>query len=187
MAKVLFYTATSEQFSNLAEKDENALYFITDTGEICKGGTKYSFPVRMVEEFPDDPETGPIYINGSGEARVWNGGEYVTLGDHRLDNFLTGAQYYEVLPEEAGSGIYTMNEAGDKGILLSLNSGEDIFVCLNEFWNVYVPGETGGKGVELTIGDNELSAEIKVSASDGNQVVLNDDGVYVAPLAWQSI
>ena len=36
MAKVLFFTATSAQFKALSAKDENALYFITDTGELYK-------------------------------------------------------------------------------------------------------------------------------------------------------
>ena len=34
MAKVLFYTATAEKFAALEAKNENALYFITDTGEL---------------------------------------------------------------------------------------------------------------------------------------------------------
>ena len=34
MAKVLFFTATAAQYAALEAKDENALYFLTDTGEL---------------------------------------------------------------------------------------------------------------------------------------------------------
>ena len=34
MAKVLLYTATAAQFAALPTKNENAIYFISDTGDI---------------------------------------------------------------------------------------------------------------------------------------------------------
>ena len=66
MAKVLFYTATAAQFNILPTKDENALYFITDTGELYKGSVRYSFPVKQVSEFPATGESGVIYVSSTG-------------------------------------------------------------------------------------------------------------------------
>ena len=50
MAKVLFYATTRQLFNSHAIKDENALYFLTDTGEIYKGSTRFSFPVKQVSD-----------------------------------------------------------------------------------------------------------------------------------------
>ncbi len=80
MAKVLFYTATAAQYNALQTKNENALYFLTDTGEFYKGATRFSFPIHAVTEFPESGETGILYVNETGESRIWNGSEFVSVG-----------------------------------------------------------------------------------------------------------
>ena len=62
MAKVLFYTATAAKFATLEAKNENALYFITDTGELYKGAVRYTFPVQQVTEFPESGDSGVLYV-----------------------------------------------------------------------------------------------------------------------------
>ena len=52
MAKVMFYAVTSEQFTALESKNEDALYFLSDTGELYKGSVRFSFPVKQVASFP---------------------------------------------------------------------------------------------------------------------------------------
>ncbi|MGN0878601.1 MAG: hypothetical protein ACI4WT_04000 [Oligosphaeraceae bacterium] len=81
MAQVLFLTGTKAQYDALATKNENAIYFLTDTGEIRKGGAPFSHPVRAVEDFPETGETGAVYVNTTThEARLWDGTAWQTAG-----------------------------------------------------------------------------------------------------------
>ena len=49
MAKVLFYTATAEKFAALEQKNDQALYFITDTGELYKGAVRFGYSYALKE------------------------------------------------------------------------------------------------------------------------------------------
>lgn len=74
MAKVLFYSITAAQYAAIKTKDSNALYFLTDTGEIFKGTVRFSFPVKAVTAFPTSGEAGVLYINTTNyEAKLWGG------------------------------------------------------------------------------------------------------------------
>jgi hypothetical protein len=81
MAQVLFLTGTKAQYDALATKNTNAIYFLTDTGEIRKGDAPFSHPVKAVESFPASGEAGAIYVNTSThEARLWDGTAWQTAG-----------------------------------------------------------------------------------------------------------
>lgn len=187
MAKVLFYATTTQLFNSLNIKDENALYFLTDTGEIYKGSTRFSFPVKQVTDFPATGESGMIYVSSAGEAKIWAGTSYIALGSNMVDNFVSAAVRHEVTAEEAGTGIYTGMTAGDLGILFTLNAGDQLFVRLTDLVDTYTADNTAAKGVSVTVNGYKISAEVNVSAEANNQLVLKDDGVYSAPLEWQII
>lgn len=187
MAKVLFYATTTQLFNSLNIKDENALYFLTDTGEIYKGSTRFSFPVKQVTDFPATGESGMIYVSSAGEAKIWAGTSYIALGSNMVDNFVSAAVRHEVTTEEAGTGIYTGMTAGDLGILFTLNAGDQLFVRLTDLVDTYTADNTAAKGVSVTVDGYKISAEVNVSAEANNQLVLKDDGVYSAPLEWQII
>ena len=81
MAQVLFLTGTKAQYDALATKNADAIYFLTDTGEIRKGAAPFSHPVKAVESFPESGETGAIYVNtATHEARLWDGSAWRTAG-----------------------------------------------------------------------------------------------------------
>ena len=187
MAKVLFYATTTQLFNSLNIKDENALYFLTDTGEIYKGSTRFSFPVKQVTDFPATGESGMIYVSSAGEAKIWAGTSYIALGSNMVDNFVSAAVRHEVTAEEAGTGIYTGMTAGDLGILFTLNAGDQLFVRLTDLVDTYTADNTAAKGVSVAVDGYKISAEVNVSAEANNQLVLKDDGVYSAPLEWQII
>lgn len=187
MAKVLFYTATSNQFNALSTKDENALYFITDTGELYKGSVRYSFPVKQVTDFPATGESGVIYVSNTGEAKIWAGTSYIALGSNLVDNFVSAAERYVVTDSEAGRGIYTGMNPGDVGILFTMNAGSQLFVRLTDLIDTYTADNTTAKGVAVTVDGYKISAEVNVSTAANNQLELKDDGVYAAPLEWQTI
>ena len=76
MAKILFYTATAQQFAALENKNPDALYFITDTQQIYKGDVPYTFPVKTVESYPETESAvaGTLYIlTGACEAKFFDG------------------------------------------------------------------------------------------------------------------
>ena len=187
MAKVLFFTATSAQFKALSAKDENALYFITDTGDLYKGSVRYSFPVKQVTDFPATGESGVIYVSATGEAKIWAGTSYIALGSNMVDNFVSAAERYVVTDSEAGRGIYTGMNPGDIGILFTMNTGSQLFVRLTDLVDTYTADNTAAKGVAVTVDGYKISAEVKVSTEADNQLVLKNDGVYAAPLEWQTV
>ncbi len=187
MAKVLFYTATAAQFVALQSKDENALYFLTDTGEFYKGTTRFSFPVQQVAEFPANGETGVLYVKSDGEAKIWTGSSYVTIGGNLTDSFLQSVERHEVTSAEAGNGVYADAAAGDVGICFTMNTGEQTFIKLTEFIDTYTADNTSAKGVEVSVSGYKISAEAKLSATADNRATLKTDGIYVAPLEWQTI
>ena len=79
MSKVLFFTATAAEFTALENKNDFALYFITDTGEFYKGNTRFGTPVKFVTEFPATGELGVLYVNTSGKVQIWNGEAYISV------------------------------------------------------------------------------------------------------------
>ncbi len=187
MAKVLFYTATAAQYNALQTKNENALYFLTDTGEFYKGATRFSFPVQPVADFPANGETGILYVKSDGEAKIWTGSSYVTIGGNQTDSFLQSAERHEVTSAEAGKGVYADAAAGDVGICFTMSTGEQTFIKLTEFIDTYTADNSAAKGISVTVAGYKISAEAKISATADNRATLKTDGIYVAPLEWQTI
>lgn len=187
MAKVLFYTATASQYAALTSKNENALYFITDTGELYKGETRFTFPVKQVASFPATGEAGIVYVNASGEAKIWAGSAYITIGGNLTDNFLAAVERHVVTSAEAGTGIYVGMLEGDIGILFTMQNSDKLFVKLTDLVDTYVADNDGAKGVTVTVSNYKISAEMKVSATSGNMIELKTDGAYVPPLEWQTL
>lgn len=190
---VQFYRLTSSQFSGV-EKNSDALYFLTDTGEIFKGSVRFSYPVKLLADsvFPAAGETGVLYCTPAGAMKVWDGSAYVTMSggsSSAADNFLKAAVRHEVTAEEAAAGgIYAGCAEGDTGILFTMEDGTRLFVKLSDLVDVYTA--TSGKGVALGISGHAITAEARVSAAANNSVVLKDDGLYaekyVLPVATDS-
>lgn len=187
MAKVLFYTATAEKFAALEQKNDQALYFITDTGELYKGAVRFGFPVKLVDEFPETGETGLLYVNAGGDAKVWSGNAFIGIGSNRPDVFLSSAVRHTVTAEEAGKDVFADMVAGDVGVLFTLNDNTKLFVRLTDLVDTYTADNTAAKGVSVSVDGYKISAETRVSAEAGNLLELKDDGVYAAPLEWQTV
>ena len=81
MAEVDFYSLTPEQYSSIANKDNDALYFLTN-GEIYKGDTLLSNNIVIIPDSENYPETGKdntLYAKESGESAFWNGSSYTLI------------------------------------------------------------------------------------------------------------
>ena len=187
MAKVMFYAVTAAQFNALETKNENALYFLSDTGELYKGAVRFSFPVKQVASFPETGESGVVYVKDDGEAKIWSGSAYITLGSNLVDNFVSSAVRHVVTAAEAGSGIYTGMTEGDIGILFSMVNNDQIFVRLTDLVDTYSADNSFAKGVTVAVSGYNISAEANVSPDANNMLELKNNGLYAAPMEWQSI
>ena len=61
MANVKFLTGTYSQYSGLAVKDNNTLYFVD--GQLFKGSVSYSDQIAVVSALPDTLVAGKVYVN----------------------------------------------------------------------------------------------------------------------------
>lgn len=111
-----------------------------------------------------------------------------------LKDLLTGAAY------DADTGNFTFTKANGEAVVvntpkenflnaasydhtshiltLTLVSGTEVTVDLAELIDTYVGGETATATVNIE--NNEVKANVKVSAEEGNTLVAKADGLYVA-------
>ena len=76
------YSITNEEYINAAtaDKTDDRLFFLKDTGEIYKGTELYSKSVEFVSEFPSNPAINRLYINATTlEGRVYDGSSWTTV------------------------------------------------------------------------------------------------------------
>ena len=77
---IKWIVATAAQYAVLKSKDANALYFISDTGEIYKGDKSFTEAVTLVSEFPAKGALGKMYVKESNlEGKVWTGSAWKTV------------------------------------------------------------------------------------------------------------
>lgn len=103
------------------------------------------------------------------------------------DVFLSSAVRHTVTAEEAGKDVFADMVAGDVGVLFTLNDNTKLFVRLTDLVDTYTADNTAAKGVSVSVDGYKISAETRVSAEAGNLLELKDDGVYAAPLEWQTV
>ena len=79
MSMIKWVVTTSAVYQGL-QKENNALYFLTDTQEIYKGQTSFTQSVVMVDQLPPKGAQGKIYIdNATLEGKVWTGSTWKTV------------------------------------------------------------------------------------------------------------
>ena len=92
-----------------------------------------------------------------------------------------------VTAAEAGSGIYTGMTEGDIGILFTMVNSDQIFVRLTDLVDTYSADNSSAKGVTVAVSGYNISAEANVSPDANNMLELKNNGLYAAPMEWQSI
>ena len=78
MARVLFIQTTSQEFKALQSKDENTVYWLSDSHEIFKGGVRYGSNVKFAQEAPQfaEAENDVLYVvNNNGTIQLLVKGE----------------------------------------------------------------------------------------------------------------
>lgn len=136
MAEVKFLVGTQEQYNGVVSKDQNTLYFLTDTLKIMKGDKDYTSSVLLVTSFPDSGQIqGKLYINTTtGVGQIWTGATWQTVLDKvGLVNDLTTGGTDKALTAEQGKtlkGLIDTHEAKTAGSDLGhVKTGGDVEVA----------------------------------------------------------
>lgn len=81
---------TKAAYTALASKQNDGLYFCTDSRELYKGSALYTEPVRFVAALPANNAAaqGVIYIH-NGEMKVFNGSAWQTIGGGAVKTYTT--------------------------------------------------------------------------------------------------
>ena len=77
MASVKFLSGSFSQYSALAVKDANTLYFVD--GQIFKGDASYSDQIVVVSELPDTLVDGKVYVNTTDKSVTYYDGTTSTV------------------------------------------------------------------------------------------------------------
>src|SRR5574344_1584106 len=78
MASVKFLSGTYSQYSALAVKDANTLYFV-DNGQIFKGDVSYSDQIVVVSALPTTLVAGKVYVNTTDKSVTYYDGTTSTV------------------------------------------------------------------------------------------------------------
>ena len=97
-------------------RDDNKLYWCSDTRELYKGMDLYTEAVRIVDALPDAMAQGVLYVLPSGEVKVFNGTDVVTVAkpyvdstsgvltaDNTDDQVATAKMVYESIAQAVGA------------------------------------------------------------------------------------
>ncbi len=127
-------------------------------------GTESSTPLQLsglVDGATFDGTTGVLSL-------TTNGGTPIEI-NLPVEQFLSAAAY------NAETHILT----------LTMTDSSSFEVDLADLIDTYTGAENSA--ISVTITNGAISATLKISAETDNQIELKDDGIYVAPLTWQTI
>ena len=140
MANVSFITGTEQQYTNLATKDSNSLYFLSN-GKVYKGSTLLSNNVIAVADGNDFPTSGAVagtfYIKSTGECAYYNGTNYVLISGFALSELETLENRINSTIESALVSTYGLNKVSkiiDRSIT-SISNNEVTSIGINAFAN----------------------------------------------------
>lgn len=92
--KVIIAYKTQDEFDVIQNKDENTIYFITDTNRIFVGNSQYYgiMEYRVVESLPQTGVRGTIYLishnhgsNDTYDEYLWISDKYEKIGNTDID------------------------------------------------------------------------------------------------------
>ena len=81
MAEVKFAYGTKARFDALSARDNDTLYFLTDTLQFYKGDQEYGKSAKLVSSLPETNQVqGVIYFRMTDKTlHIWNGVEFIQL------------------------------------------------------------------------------------------------------------
>ena len=167
MANVKFLSGSYAQYSGLAEKDSNTLYFVD--GQLFKGDVSYTDQIVVVSALPSTLVAGKVYVNTTDKSVTYYDGttstviipETVgTIGDSTPDTNLANVKAIKdfvaaeiaKIPAQVDYTVTLVNEAA--------GTGEKTKQTIKQ-------GKTGSEKEVGTIVVPDLKMEVKATPNDG--------------------
>lgn len=140
MAEVKFNYGTKTNFEGLKTKDNDTLYFLTDTLQIFKGATEYTKSCKLVSALPGSGQMqGIIYVRTSDfTLHVFNGTSFIQLNkatvteipsanpsDDNVPTTKAVASYVDakIAGVVGGKGVFVTDVTYDNGVM-SVSKGD---------------------------------------------------------------
>lgn len=210
MAKFL-KVGTKTSYLAIEEKDNNVLYWCSDTREIYKGSTLYTEPCRIVGSRPVTPAVGVLYIEASGIVEMYDGTKwntvalpYMTSGTvsttSTYDQVPTAKVVYDsIIDAIAGSGstdTFVNNIVSTTAGTITVTKGDSTTsevalkgVIINPSYNsstrtITLPYADGTQSLEISLGKDifiDTNADNKYNKETGNIELYLNDGTTTDP------
>ena len=168
MANVKFLSGSYAQYSSLAVKDPNTLYFV-DGGQLFKGDVSYSDQIVIVSALPDTLVAGKVYVNTTDKSVTYYDGTSSTvvvpatvgtIGDSTPDTDLANVKAIKdfvaaeiaKIPAQVDYTVTLVDEAA--------GTGEKTKQTIKQ-------GKSGSEKEVGTIVVPDLKMEVKAAPNDG--------------------
>ena len=111
MASIKFAYGLSTNFASLSPKDDNTLYFLTDTLQIFKGANEYTKSVKLVSSLPQSGQVqGVLYVNTTDfTLHVYNGTQFVQI-NKGYATAISGSGDDNTVPTTGAVATYVTNK-----------------------------------------------------------------------------
>lgn len=147
MAEVKFNYGTKANFEALEAKDNDTLYFLTDTLQIFKGAVEYTKSCKLVSTLPGSGQVqGVVYVRTSDfTLHVFNGTSYIQLNkatvteipaanasDDNVPTTKAVASYVDakIAGVVGGKGVFVTDVTYNEGVLSVAKGGDPVTTTL---------------------------------------------------------
>lgn len=167
MANVKFLTGSYAQYSALAVKDANTLYFVD--GQLFKGDVAYTDQIAVVSALPDTLAAGKVYVNTTDKSVTYYDGTTSTvvvpatvgtIGDSTPDTDLANVK---AIKDFVAAEIAKIPEQTDYTVTLVDETTADGELTKQTIKQ----GKTGSETEVGTIVVPDLKMEVKATPNDG--------------------
>lgn len=167
MANVKFLTGSYAQYSALAVKDTNTLYFVD--GQLFKGDVAYTDQIAVVSALPETLAAGKVYVNTTDKSVTYYDGTTSTvvapatvgtIGDSTPDTDLANVK---AIKDFVAAEIAKIPEQTDYTVTLVDETTADGELTKQTIKQ----GETGSEIEVGTIVVPDLKMEVKATPNDG--------------------
>lgn len=167
MANVKFLSGSYAQYSSLAVKDPNTLYFVD--GQLFKGDVSYSDQIVVVSALPDSLVAGKVYVNSTDKSVTYYDGATSTvvvpatvgtIGDSTPDTDLANVK---AIKDFVAAEIAKIPAQVDYTVTLvdeTAGTGEKTKQTIKQ-------GKSGSEKEVGTIVVPDLKMEVKATPNDG--------------------
>lgn len=167
-SNVKFLSGSYSQYSGLAVKDNNTLYFL-DNGQLFKGSVSYSDQIVVVSALPDTLTAGKVYVNTTDKSVTYYDGTTSTvvipatvgsIGDSTPDTDLANVK---AIKDFVAAEIGKLPKAVDYTVTITdetTGTGELTKQTIKQ-------GKTGSEKEVGTIVVPDLKMEVKAIPNDG--------------------